>query len=219
MAMVCRNASSTSAKLLQQHQNKHKKALLTTTNSSSNNNSLAQQQQNMDGTAAATAAGTTTEDACLHCFATADQNDIQVRCDECSSYICSHCHWCHEFQANHEIRVCDRCDAFYCRACDEMDQCDDCGEVVCAACSTLLSCKFCGGGLCEDCATACGRYVLCLSEICWCGWILKLWQRPDTDNLLPFLLLFWLLRGVVADAGLSCAVGMPNLPSIVIRVD
>jgi hypothetical protein len=83
--------------------------------------------------------------------------EIQVRCDECQSYICQGCHWCHEFQANHEIRVCDRCDAFYCRNCDEMDQCDDCGEVVCASCSTLLSCKFCGGGLCEECATACGR--------------------------------------------------------------
>jgi hypothetical protein len=85
--------------------------------------------------------------------------NIQVRCDECQSYICNGCHWCHEFQANHEIRVCDRCDAFYCRNCDEMDQCDDCGEVVCGSCSTLLSCKFCGGGLCEECATACGRYV------------------------------------------------------------
>lgn len=83
--------------------------------------------------------------------------NIQVRCDECQSYICNGCHWCHEFQANHEIRVCDRCDAFYCKACDEMDQCDDCGEVVCGSCSTLLSCKFCGGGLCEECATACGR--------------------------------------------------------------
>jgi len=99
-------------------------------------------------------------DACLHCSSTSA--DVQVECYECSSYICSSCHWCHEFQANHEIRVCDRCDAFYCRGCDEMDQCDDCGEVVCAACSTLLSCKFCGGGLCEDCATACGRYVKCL---------------------------------------------------------
>ncbi len=82
---------------------------------------------------------------------------IQVRCDDCRGYICNECHWCHEFQANHEIRVCDRCDSFYCRGCDEMDQCDDCGEVVCGGCSTLLSCKFCGGGLCEDCATACGR--------------------------------------------------------------
>lgn len=101
------------------------------------------------------------EDGCLHCQQHSLQ--VQVRCDECSAYICSHCHWCHEFQANHEIRVCDRCDAFYCRACDEMDQCDDCGEVVCGTCSTLLSCKFCGGGLCEDCATACGRcgIVLC----------------------------------------------------------
>ena len=83
--------------------------------------------------------------------------NIQVRCDDCRRYICNGCHWCHEFQANHEIRVCDRCDAFYCRTCDEMDQCDDCGEVVCGSCSTLLSCKFCGGGLCEECATACGR--------------------------------------------------------------
>mmetsp|Transcript_16666 Transcript_16666/g.18766 ORF Transcript_16666/g.18766 Transcript_16666/m.18766 type:complete len:1600 (+) Transcript_16666:248-5047(+) len=89
--------------------------------------------------------------------------NIQVRCDDCRRYICNGCHWCHEFQANHEIRVCDRCDAFYCRGCDEMDQCDDCGEVVCGSCSTLLSCKFCGGGLCEECATACGRcgIVLC----------------------------------------------------------
>ncbi|KAL7577658.1 hypothetical protein ACA910_015171 [Epithemia clementina (nom. ined.)] len=101
------------------------------------------------------------EDVCLHCQSHSLQ--VQVRCDECSAFICSHCHWCHEFQANHEIRVCDRCDAFYCRACDEMDQCDDCGEVVCGTCSTLLSCKFCGGGLCEECATACGRcgIVLC----------------------------------------------------------
>ncbi|KAL3924874.1 MAG: hypothetical protein SGILL_000783 [Bacillariaceae sp.] len=82
------------------------------------------------------------------------EENIQVRCDECQAYICNGCHWCHEFQANHEIRVCDRCDAFYCKACDEMDQCDDCGEVVCGSCSTLLSCKFCGGGLCEECATA-----------------------------------------------------------------
>jgi len=95
-------------------------------------------------------------ETCLHCRTKA-KDGIQVRCDECSSFICNTCHWCHEFQANHEIRVCDRCDAFYCRQCDEMDQCDDCGEVVCAQCSTLLSCKFCGGGLCEDCATACGR--------------------------------------------------------------
>jgi hypothetical protein len=101
------------------------------------------------------------EDGCLHCHV--QSTDIQVHCDECQAYICQTCHWCHEFQANHEIRVCDRCDAFYCRHCDEMDQCDDCGEVVCASCSTLLSCKFCGGGLCEECATACGRcgIVLC----------------------------------------------------------
>ncbi|CAB9497594.1 Far upstream element-binding protein 1 [Seminavis robusta] len=103
------------------------------------------------------------EGGCLHCHKSATTSDIQVRCDECQAYICQTCHWCHEFQANHEIRVCDRCDAFYCRTCDEMDQCDDCGEVVCASCSTLLSCKFCGGGLCEECATACGRcgIVLC----------------------------------------------------------
>lgn len=93
--------------------------------------------------------------ACLHCRTVS--TEVQVRCDECNAYVCNSCHWCHEFQANHEIRVCDRCDAFYCRSCDEMDQCDDCGEVVCASCSTLLSCKFCGGGLCEECATACGR--------------------------------------------------------------
>eukprot|EP00557_Chaetoceros_sp_GSL56_P000071 CAMPEP_0176496752 /NCGR_PEP_ID=MMETSP0200_2-20121128/11359_1 /TAXON_ID=947934 /ORGANISM="Chaetoceros sp., Strain GSL56" /LENGTH=1468 /DNA_ID=CAMNT_0017894721 /DNA_START=294 /DNA_END=4697 /DNA_ORIENTATION=- len=88
---------------------------------------------------------------------------IQVSCDECHSFICSSCHWCHEYQANHEIRVCDRCDAFYCKNCDEMDQCEDCGEVVCAGCGALCSCKFCGCGLCEDCATACGRcgIVLC----------------------------------------------------------
>jgi hypothetical protein len=97
---------------------------------------------------------------CLHCHT--ESTEIQVRCDECSAYICDSCHWCHEFQANHEIRVCDRCDAFYCRACDEVDQCDDCAEVVCASCSTLLSCKFCGGGICEECATACGRYVFVL---------------------------------------------------------
>lgn len=103
------------------------------------------------------------EGGCLHCHKSTTPSDIQVRCDECQAYICQNCHWCHEFQANHEIRVCDRCDAFYCRTCDEMDQCDDCGEVVCASCSTLLSCKFCGGGLCEECATACGRcgIVLC----------------------------------------------------------
>ncbi|CAJ1958150.1 unnamed protein product [Cylindrotheca closterium] len=101
------------------------------------------------------------DEGCLHCHSMS--NDIQVHCDECQAYVCEECHWCHEYQANHEIRVCDRCDAFYCRGCDEMDQCEDCGEVVCASCSTLLSCKFCGGGLCEECATACGRcgIVLC----------------------------------------------------------
>ena len=82
---------------------------------------------------------------------------IQVSCDECHSFICTACHWCHEYQANHEIRVCDRCDAFYCKGCDEMDQCEDCGEVVCDGCGALCSCKFCGCGLCGDCATACGR--------------------------------------------------------------
>ncbi|GAX09228.1 hypothetical protein FisN_17Lh309 [Fistulifera solaris] len=107
--------------------------------------------------------GDSSSDGCLHCRKVAEDGDVQVRCYDCCKYICSECHWCHEFQANHEIRVCDRCDAFYCRHCDEMDQCDDCGEVVCASCSTLLSCKFCGGGLCEECATACGRcgIVLC----------------------------------------------------------
>ncbi|KAL9186934.1 hypothetical protein ACHAXT_010654 [Thalassiosira profunda] len=91
---------------------------------------------------------------------------VQVSCDDCRSFICDGCHWCHEFQANHEIRVCDRCDAFYCRGCDEMDQCEDCSEVVCNTCSTLMSCKFCGCGLCEDCATACGRcgIVLCARD-------------------------------------------------------
>mmetsp|Transcript_16769 Transcript_16769/g.37704 ORF Transcript_16769/g.37704 Transcript_16769/m.37704 type:complete len:158 (-) Transcript_16769:371-844(-) len=94
---------------------------------------------------------------CLHCGAPPIHSGVQVSCDDCRSYICNGCHWCHEFQANHEIRVCDRCDAFYCRSCDEMDQCEDCSEVVCGNCSTLMSCKFCGCGLCEDCATACGR--------------------------------------------------------------
>ena len=95
---------------------------------------------------------------CLHCsLPPVDNDSVQVACDDCSSFICNVCHWCHEYQANHEIRVCDRCDAFYCRSCDEMDQCEDCNEVVCGNCSTLMSCKFCGCGLCEDCATACGR--------------------------------------------------------------
>lgn len=105
---------------------------------------------------------------CLHCGLAPPPVDgttsptptapgIQVSCDDCHSFICSACHWCHEYQANHEIRVCDRCDAFYCKGCDEMDQCEDCGEVVCASCGALCSCKFCGCGLCEDCATACGR--------------------------------------------------------------
>ena len=101
------------------------------------------------------------KEACLHCHrimrSPGSTRNVQVACNDCTGYICNDCHWCHEFQANHEIRVCDRCDAYYCRGCDEMDQCDDCGEVVCGSCSTLLSCKFCGGGLCEDCATACGR--------------------------------------------------------------
>ena len=109
--------------------------------------------------------------ACLHCqqpfppfttkqdFRRLQEEHVQVRCEGCTNYICSDCHWCHEYQANHEIRVCDRCEGFYCKLCDEMDQCDDCGEVVCQHCTTLLSCKFCGGGLCEECATACGRYV------------------------------------------------------------
>ena len=67
---------------------------------------------------------------------------VQVSCDDCHSFICTTYHWCHEYQANHEIRVYDHCDAFYCRGCDEMDQCDDCSEVVCGGCSTLVSCKF-----------------------------------------------------------------------------
>ena len=109
---------------------------------------------------------------CLHCGLEPPPADgsssesqtapgIQVSCDDCHSFICSSCHWCHEYQANHEVRVCDRCDAFYCKRCDEMDQCEDCGEVVCGGCGALCSCKFCGCGLCEDCATACGRYVSC----------------------------------------------------------
>jgi hypothetical protein len=103
---------------------------------------------------------------CLHCSNVTSTNGVQVSCDDCRSWICNACHWCHEFQANHEIRVCDRCDAFYCRQCDEMDQCEDCSEVVCGNCSTLMSCKFCGCGLCEDCATACGRcgIVLCARD-------------------------------------------------------
>jgi len=115
--------------------------------------------------------------SCLHCGLDPPPADgsisrtptapgIQVSCDDCHSFICSACHWCHEYQANHEIRVCDRCDAFYCKGCDEMDQCEDCGEVVCGGCGALCSCKFCGCGLCEDCATACGRcgIVLCARD-------------------------------------------------------
>ena len=101
---------------------------------------------------------------CLHCNTAVPSNDqIQVSCDDCHAYICQTCHWCHEYQGNHEIRVCDRCDAFYCRRCDEMDVCSDCLEVVCGSCTTLMSCKFCGVGLCEDCAVCCGRcgIVLC----------------------------------------------------------
>ena len=135
--------------------------------------------------------GTADLDVCLHC--STKTSDIQVRCDECSSFICSNCHWCHEFQGNHEIRVCDRCDAFYCRACDEMDQCDDCGEVVCASCSTLLSCKFCGGGLCEDCATACGRYVTVV-------------------NLARSVYYESLTRNVPLDVGSFCVAEIRNLP-------
>jgi len=92
-------------------------------------------------------------DACVQCGNTS--SNTQIRCYECPAYICNNCHWCHDF--GHIIRQCDRCQACYCKSCDEMDQCDDCGTIVCASCSTLLSCKFCGGGLCEDCATACGR--------------------------------------------------------------
>lgn len=99
---------------------------------------------------------------CLHCqapppSACSNSPGIQVSCDGCHAFICSNCHWCHEYQANHEVRVCDRCDGFYCKACDEMDQCEDCGEVVCGGCGSLCSCKFCGCGLCEECATSCGR--------------------------------------------------------------
>ncbi|GMH93426.1 hypothetical protein TL16_g12624 [Triparma laevis f. inornata] len=105
-------------------------------------------------------------DTCLHCGAPPTPNPVQVSCDDCGAWICQTCHWCHEYQANHSVRVCDRCDAFYCRQCDEMDQCEDCSEVVCGSCSTLMSCKFCGCGLCEDCATACGRcgIVLCARD-------------------------------------------------------
>ena len=49
--------------------------------------------------------------------------------------------------------MCDRCDAFYCRKCDEMDVCSDCLEVVCGSCTTLMSCKFCG---------AVGVYCMCV---------------------------------------------------------
>jgi hypothetical protein len=110
---------------------------------------------------------------CLHCGQPAPSRGsgftlvpsvVQVSCDECGSYICRQCHWCHEFQANHEIRVCERCDGFYCRVCDEMDQCEGCSEVVCGNCTSLMSCKFCGGGLCDDCATACGRCGIVLCE-------------------------------------------------------
>lgn len=173
------------------------------------------------------------DDVCLHCSSAA--TDIQVRCDECSSYICTACHWCHEYQANHEIRVCDRCDAFYCRGCDEMDQCDDCGEVVCASCSTLLSCKFCGGGLCEDCATACGRYV---SEIergnFYVKWLLQ--RNFDLVDVAAMLrsfcvkimcLVYLVVQAVpyhshafsMTDVVLFCVVGMPNLQLTAIRVD
>ncbi|GMI15669.1 hypothetical protein TrVE_jg1547 [Triparma verrucosa] len=108
----------------------------------------------------------TQPDTCLHCGSPPTPNPVQVSCDDCGSWICQTCHWCHEYQANHSVRVCDRCDAFYCRQCDEMDQCEDCSEVVCGSCSTLMSCKFCGCGLCEDCATACGRcgIVLCARD-------------------------------------------------------
>ncbi|GMI40692.1 hypothetical protein TeGR_g3595, partial [Tetraparma gracilis] len=106
--------------------------------------------------------------SCLHCGAAASPSppNVQVSCDSCRSFVCTACHWCHEFAASHEVRVCDRCDAFFCGGCDEMDQCDDCSEVVCGSCSTLMSCKFCGCGLCEDCATACGRcgIVLCARD-------------------------------------------------------
>lgn len=102
---------------------------------------------------------------CLHCGApTSSEVGIQVSCDECNAFLCNNCHWCHEFQANHEIRVCERCDGFFCRKCDEMDQCDSCQEVVCSGCASLLSCKFCGAGMCEECATGCGRCGIVLCE-------------------------------------------------------
>lgn len=102
---------------------------------------------------------------CLHCgVASSSDSGIQVSCDECNAFLCNKCHWCHEFQANHEIRVCERCDGFFCRKCDEMDQCDACQEVVCSSCASLLSCKFCGAGMCEECATGCGRCGIVLCE-------------------------------------------------------
>ena len=38
---------------------------------------------------------------------------VLVSCINCHLFICTTWHWCHEYQANHEIRVSDRCDAFY----------------------------------------------------------------------------------------------------------
>ena len=100
--------------------------------------------------------------------------------------------WCTnsllKFQANHEIKVCDRCDSFFCKDCDEMDQCDDCGEVVCSGCCSLLSCKFCGGGLCEECAVACGRSVHSSYGV---SMPFSLWKSgTTTDKLHIFLVTF-----------------------------
>jgi len=44
---------------------------------------------------------------------------FKLLCDDCRFlFVCDGCHWCHEFQANHILKVCDRCDAFYCRGCE-----------------------------------------------------------------------------------------------------
>jgi hypothetical protein len=140
--------------------------------------------------------------ACLHCQQVVSSDRVQKRCWECQAYICQGCHWCREYQANHEIRVCDRCEAHYCRACDEMDHCDDCGEVVCASCSTLLSCKFCGGGLCEECATACGRYVV----------VLHLCDYFIHCIAVEFSLYIYFSSCAFSAVALSCAGRTPNLP-------
>jgi KH domain len=97
---------------------------------------------------------------CLHCC---KSNEVQLACDSCDAFVCVECHWCHEFQANHEIRVCDTCNSFLCKKCEVMEQCHDCGKVICKSCGALLICKFCGAALCEECAKACAKcgIVLC----------------------------------------------------------